>query len=258
MKIVCLLLIVSSSLTAADSLAVLQVTSATPGLAVYLADRIVGTTPLLASIAAGEYHVRVATPNAQEWGQTDFQTFVDLHGGEKTEVRAIFPRRLVIQSSPYDAAVYRNEKLLGYTPLTVMVTTEDGEVIRLEKEGYVSVSTPLQGIADNFWFVTLAAKASWLEEKSAASQRSAQEIKKHRRLMFASLGLATLTGLATVHFRDRGNDAYDRYMSSAVPAETDRHFKQSQKNDRIAGATYALFEIAFVLTGYHFLATLPQ
>lgn len=258
MRIVPLILIVCSSLSAADSLAVLQVTSATPGLTVYVADRNVGMTPLQAEFPPGEYHVRVATPFAQEWGQVDFQTVVTLRNNEKTNVQAVFPRRIVIRSSPYDAAVYRNKELLGCTPLSICVTTDHGDVIRLEKEGYVTASKPVQEIVDNFWFVTLAAKESWLQEKSAASLHNTQEIKKHRRLMFASLGLAALTGLATVHFRDRGNDAYDRYMTSAIPAEMDRHFKQSQKNDRIAGATYALFEIAFVLTGYHFLATLPQ
>jgi hypothetical protein len=258
MRITCLLMILCSSLSAADSLAVLQVASTTPGLTVYLDDRVIGTTPLQAQLQPGQYHLRVTTPLPQEWGQADFQTVVTLQADEKANVNAVFPRRLVIQSSPYEAAVYRNEELLGHTPLTLFVTMENNDVIRLEKEGFASASKIVQEISGNYLFVTLPAKASWLGKKEAASLRTTMALKKHRRLMIASIGLAAITGLATVHFRDRGNDAYDRYMTSAVPAEMDHHFKQSQKNDRIAGAAYALFEIAFVLTGYHFLATLPQ
>lgn len=258
MKIACLILILSAALPAADTLAVLQVSGCKSGLAVYVDDRFVGPTPLQAQFQPGTYHLRVATPYTREWGQNDFQTLVTLNAGEQVDVEAVFPRRLVIQSSPYEAAVFKNEKLLGYTPLTVLVDSDNRDVIRLEKAGYESVSHIVQEIPDNHLFVTLAVTPSWQEEKRAATLRTGLEVKKHRRLMLAGLGLATVTGLATAHFRDRGNEAYDRYMKSAVPAEMDRHFRQSQKNDRIAGATYVLFEVAFVLTGYHFLASLPQ
>ncbi len=74
-------------------------------------------------------------------------------------------------------------------------------------------------------------------------------------MMLASLGFAAATGLATLHFRDKGNDEYFAYQGTAMPANMEDHYSSAKYYDQLANISYALFELGFVMTGYFFLAS---
>jgi len=240
-----------------DSLsrAVLVVEAASPGLPVWIDETAKGVTPISCSLSPGQHHVRVASPLVRRWGAEDFQRIVTLTAAETLKVIAHFSKMVVIQTIPFGAAVYLDEVMQGYTPLTVSFDARHQPLVRLEKEGFEPVCKSLTSAEPDRWLAKLVFKPSWLEQQRLDAAHRAGQLAKHRRLFLLNLAISTLSGLATIYFRDQGNQAFQSYQTTASPGKMDHFFKRAQKFDRLAGGSYAMFEISFVLSGYHFLAS---
>jgi hypothetical protein len=71
-----------------------------------------------------------------------------------------------------------------------------------------------------------------------------------RRTVIASAALAA-GGAAIAHWSSgRGDDAYDRYLSSAGERRREDAFDEAERYDRIAGAAFLVMEAGLVLTAY--------
>ncbi|NOY58480.1 MAG: PEGA domain-containing protein [Calditrichaeota bacterium] len=246
----------ASMIAAKDSMSVLHVTSAYDSLVVYLDGKIIGKTPLDSlPVETGSHELVVRSPYWPSWTQSNYTTSFFAAAGKAYRFTAKFSRNVLINSIPYGAEIFENDKLIGTTPLYVF--QKENRQIRVEKEGYDSFTLDL-GRSDKLSYVLrLIPKKEWLLENKIRAEKKKSKITQRRRLLAASIGFAAAAGLSTIHFRSRGNEEFAAYQKTAIPSQMDRYFERAQYNDRLASASYALFELGFVMTGYFFLTSRP-
>ncbi|MBN2000665.1 PEGA domain-containing protein [candidate division KSB1 bacterium] len=236
-----------------SDVAVLSVFCETPGMPVFLDGVELGVTPLDSTIIpTGSHEIAVVSPYGAAWSHPPFKrSFVAAPQREYT-FTAEFGRTILLNTMPYGARVYADSRLLGTTPL--IVNSEYKSVI-VFLQGYDSLMVDLSTVQSPGILVTLHPNKQWVIEKKTNEFQKRKVIKNRKRLMFTSLGIAFVSGLATVHFRDRGNEIYAQYQSTALPEQMDNFYHRAEKYDVYAGLSYAIFEMSFVLTGYFFLAS---
>ncbi len=258
MKKLVWLLLVSTSLfsrAASSDSAAVAVCSDPSGLTVYIDHALCGLTPLQRTISAGQHLVRVARPDVAQWGQTDYFRTITVDSGDTVLVQAGFPKTVFIQTIPYGAAVFMDNMRQGVTPLVLNYDSLSEPLLRIEKEGYETIEKKWRSIDGSQWKIPLEWKSTWLQQQQIHARQHEKQLRQHRRWMVLSLAVSALSGLATIRLRDKGNEAYRSYLATASPARMDHYYQQTQKYDRYSTAAYALFELSFVLGGYHFFAS---
>jgi len=243
---------------AEDQLAFLSITAPQDSLPIFLDGKEIGVTPLgRVAIPIGQHQLVVRSPLWPAWDHPDYIIDFEAQAGQRYEFRAVFPVKVIVNSIPNQAKVYEGDKLLGTTPLIFTKMDSMDRTLRIEKTGYNPYSLHTSQLSEKAILIRLQPNEEWVAKVTAEQKSRAKKISLHRRLMFTSLGVAAIAGLATIHFRSRGNEEYSRYLSTAIPEEMDDHFDRAQYYDRMAGATYALFEMGFVMSGYFFLTSRP-
>lgn len=126
-------------------------------------------------------------------------------------------------------------------------------MIRLEKEGYESWEQVVSDRTESIETITLQPRSLYQQHREESQQRNVNKIKWYRRGLYGSILLGAISGIATIHYRGKGNDAYAAYLETANPRRMDHFYDRARHYDRIAGWNYAVFEVSFILSGYFFL-----
>ncbi len=228
------------------------------GLSIFLDQKKIGQTPLRNfSVSPGEHELIVTSPYWPAWDKPNYQVTFTAAAGEKYRFFAYFVERILVNSIPHGAQVYLDDKFIGETPTTCIKDIALEQTIMLKKEGYEPFTARIAELTGQAMVIRLHEDQEWAQAQEKAKSDKERKLRRRQRLMAASLGIATASGLATIHFRSQGNEEYSRYLTTAVPKQMETHFDQAQEYDRIASLTYALFEAGFILTGYYFLTSRP-
>jgi hypothetical protein len=248
----------TTGVDSASTLAMLEVAAPFEGLPVFLDKKKIGQTPLRAcSIAPGRHELDVQSPYWPAWNQPSYQTNFTASPGEKYQFVASFQENILINSIPPEAKVFLNGSLVGETPTIIARDTLVTQLLVLQLEGYQTFSQELSKINKQAWMINLQEKTKSLQEKEIDIAERKKTLRHRKRMMFVSMGLAAVSGWATIHFRAKGNDEYARYQSTALPAQMDYYFNRAKKSDRLAGATFVSFELGCIMSGYFFLTSRP-
>ncbi len=206
-------------------------------------------------VKPGSHELAVQSPYWPSWTQPNYTASFFAAAGKAYQFKAKFAKNVLINSIPYGASIFENDRIIGTTPLRVL--QKENTSIRIEKEGYDSFSFNLSRSDKSSYVVKLNPKKEWLLEKEILAKEKKMRIVHRRRLLAASIGFAAAAGLSTIHFRSRGNQEFASYQKTAIPSQMNHYFERAQFNDRLASASYALFELGFVMTGYFFLTSRP-
>jgi hypothetical protein len=244
---------ISATGTSSQDFSTINVRADFRGLPVFLDGDSIGKTPLRNhKISVGNHKLIVQPPDWPVWDYRAFNVAFWAAAGDSLSFKATFPQNVFVNSIPYDANVYLNGQIMGKTPLMLSLTRSGNDVIRIEKEGYMTFETKPDS-STKILSVELKEHAAWREKQSAEKNAKEKSIRNNRKLLFSSLGVAVTTGLLTLHFRSRGNDEYSLYEQAANPSVMNEHFDRAQYYDDLASVSYTVFEISFVLSGYFFL-----
>jgi hypothetical protein len=236
-----------------DSTAILYVPYNQDSLLVILDETPLGKTPLHAIVSTGAHELIVQSLYWPSWDQQDFRySFVALPGQEY-QIEPEFIKRISINSIPFGATVYNNGKVIGTTPLNLNIENE--LEITIEYEGYMPQPLSIDISNQAAYLVQLVPAEEWLFARKQKELDKRKNIGLKRKLLIASLGLSAAAGFSTAHFRSRGNKEFDKYQSTAIPSTMNEHFSNAQYYDRLGNASYALFEMGFILSGYFFLTS---
>lgn len=236
-----------------DSTAILNVPYFQDSLVVYLDDAPLGKTPVHTVISTGAHDLIIQSPSWPSWDQPDFiDSFVALPGQEY-KFTPEFKEIISINSNPFGAIVYNNGKEIGTTPLNI--TFENNSEIILKLTGYKSYVLDIENLAQSAYFVSLVPSEEWVLFKKQNEINKKKNVGRNKKLFFASLGFAAAAGFTTSYLRSRGNEEFDKYETAAIPSAMDEHFSEAQRYDRLASVSYALFEVAFISSGYFFLTS---
>jgi hypothetical protein len=246
---------ISATDTSSHDLSIISVRADFPGLLIFLDGDSIGKTPLSNyRTTVGNHKLIVQPPDWPAWDYRAFNVAFGAAAGDTLSFKATFPQNVFVNSIPYDANVYLNGQIVGKTPLMLSLIGSGNDTIRIEKEGYVTFETKPDS-STKILSIELKEHKAWRERQSAEKNAKDKRIGKNRKLLFSSLGVAVTTGLLTLHFRSKGNDEYGLYEQAANPSLMNEHFDRAQYYDDLAGISYAVFEVSFVLSGYFFLTS---
>jgi hypothetical protein len=263
MKTICLIFIYVTlsffklSNANSDSTATITVKSSVPNQKVYLNRQLLGSTPIeKVQINPGSYQLWVQSVNWPAWNEPQFEKEFTAIAGQKYQFSVNLPEKVYVNSVPYGATVYVNDKKVGETPVYVSQDTASTTNIRLEKKGYNTLESTLSASLNQaFPLYVLEINNKWQKDQNAQAQKQKTKLQNRRKLLLASLAFTVVAGLATINLRSAGNDAYSDYQETAIPSKMNDRFEKAKRYDRLAGISYALFECGFVLSGYFFLSS---
>ena len=141
---------------------------------------------------------------------------------------------IYLNSTPQDAYVYKNDSLIGHTPL--FLDSRIG-MIRLEKPGYKAVDLN-PAISKNSISVELKFEAQ-VTEKSF-----------YRKPIFKIItGSVVVLGAVSAYFKLKADRHYENYRNSGSSSE----LKTTRKYDLISGFSFGALQINLGILIYHFL-----
>jgi len=237
-----------------DSIAYVNINSEYDSLAIYLDEKNIGKTPLHNfPVTTGSHSITVMSPYWPSWNQPNFHdTFVALPG-MTYQFNGTFVKNILVNSIPFDANVYKDGVLMGQTPL--YITMEGNTKISFEKEGYHAATTDLAKAYEFSLLVTLEPQQEWFKAKEKKEKEKKSVIKRKRNLLFVSIGLSTVSGMLSVHFRNKSNQALNNSYNTVIPSQKNFYREQARRYEKLQDASYIAFELGFVMTGYFFLTS---
>ncbi len=241
----------------ADRVGFLKIDTDSLHVEIRLNDQSLGYTPLpILAIPAGKYQITASHPNPYVWGNSDWQDSIFVVAHDTLTLRPTFKSIFTIRTNPFDAAVYLNGKLLGYTPLTIPLNSTSNQVLTIKKEGFQDQWIRLSELTNNYLQIDLLRNQSnW--EIAQTKYRQQRLLKKYYRSISYSLwGLSILTGFSTVYFKDRADDYYQRYLIAGSLQQMNRYYHDAQRFDRYTYISLAALQACFGLSFYFLLKSL--
>ncbi|MBX7043757.1 MAG: PEGA domain-containing protein [Ignavibacteria bacterium] len=220
----------------------ITVVSNADGAEVLLDGASVGMTPLKDHrTTPGNHLLKLINKNRLgSWQNENLEIELDLKSD--TLISAIFPYYYEFRSSPSNANVFRNDTLLGNTPLRFRSDYQMGGTLLFRRKDYrdllfdMSSYDPLTGAN-----VILKKSDNSVAEKTVMKNKGTQF--KTSRNLAAILGLATVSlaaGYFAFDFKDKANDQYDKYLFTGNKESLD----ESRKYDKYFAAGLVLMQAA--------------
>jgi len=206
-------------------------------------------------LEAGWHDVSILNPKRGTWNYNDSKTLVHIVAKDTTIIVPEFSIPLSIQTDPFDAQVYLNEKWLGTTPLHIDLSPSTSGTLFLRKELFLPISIPLDSINSGTINVSLPPNH---HEQALFHQTFEQNRREYKRQKITTLSLMAVTlcsGFATAYFNDQAEQHYEKYLQTGNISQTDNHYRNAQKYDRYAAVSLGVFEVSFAFSFYFLIKT---
>lgn len=207
--------------------AFLRVDSNLEGSLIILDSTYVGTVAegSLLRITPGEHRLGVTPAEVGSWVLSPPETSISARPGDTLEITLNFPYTYRIDSTPFGAAVYREDedRELGETPLVFSTETALRAALILEKQGYATERIVPGMAVINQHAVSLRPLEG--EEVASEAVEWSPPAARHKWLTYSAVGLIVAGGALAVHFKFAADDRYEEYLRTAdreTKAEVDR------------------------------------
>jgi hypothetical protein len=149
-----------------------------------------------------------------------------------------FNSDVYIQTEPEDAVVFRNDSLIGYTPLFI---ADDYRSLTLSKLGYEDKIISLNQISPN-----TSVNLNFMDGSSLNGEK---ESFFEKDLFKYLVGSIVVLGGTTAYFKLKADDKFEEYQITGKRALID----EIDKYDLISGITFTALQINFGVLIYYFL-----
>ena len=188
---------------------------------------------VVAKLSKGSHRIKVVENN-HRWDAKVFVNTINLQNCRDTSLSFKFLSDILLNSNPGNAAVFSNDSLLGYTPLSIPLGLKS---MVLKKSGYeskqinYSALNPLKPVELNF--------TGEYEDGTFFNKT----------LFKILLGSMIALGATTAYFKLQADNYFDDYQFSGDQSLLDK----THKYDLISGVTFVALQINFGLIVYYFL-----
>ena len=179
-------------------------------------------------------HIISVIENTKRWNGKNFTDTIRVENCDDLILEYNFHSDILLETEPQDVYVFRNDSLIGFTPLFI---SSDFDELQLQKPGY------------------LAKKVS-RNDVFKSGKITLDFIGDHRKenfydgMLFKILvGTAIALGATTAHFKLQADKKFDEYQVTGDPSLLD----ETDKYDLISGVTFVALQINFGLIIYMFL-----
>lgn len=235
---------VSDSLTASDTVKShrLSISSNLDFAKIYSDTQFVGITPLKDYILKeGNYKLKVINPKSlQDW-QNDNQT-IDLFINKDTTVNIIFNYFYFINTNPYSAKVFKEDSLIGETPLRFFRENELTGNLLIRKKNYRDYFFDMSGYNYSTG-ANIKLNPKGLEEVNdlVYKDRSTQFNTKRSLLPILGTGAVSIaSAIMAFNYKNIANDEYNRYLLFG----NEERLQESKNNDTYFAVSIVVMQAA--------------
>lgn len=196
---------------------------------------LVGKTPIFElPLAAGEHLIEVYPPEKGVWNIEEQIYRPIIHAGEESSIDVLFSSPVFINSVPYGANLFSDTTFFGVTPLYIGFEENQGNLFRLEKQGYKPYEFLLQ---ENQAILARMEQGADYVEGMPNSRFLGFVSKKHLKSKFSLLALTVATHWASFYFKNKADDWHREYLTSSDPQDMQNAANKTQQFDTLSTVT---------------------
>ena len=207
-------------------------------------------------LEAGRHIIRAVADPLANWFIRDAKDTVKISPGDTLRRVLHFPRYRILDSRPFGAGVYQNDRFLGKTPLLVPEDALAGGAITLKMRGYLPARAGIYSPEKFRITVPLVPEAAYWRRVRLQKIAYAGKLRRQRRIAAFSLGTSVVFGTAAYFLKKEANRSFARYLRAGNPRDMDRYFSRTLWLDRAAAGTYLTFEAGLLLSAYLYFRSL--
>jgi len=209
---------------------------------IFLDTSYIGKTPLLDFEArSGKYKLKVINPKSLlDWENENEVMNLDL--SRDTVININFPYYYYFNTDPFNASVFKNDSLLGLTPLRFFTQSELSGNLLIKKKNYRDFVFELK----NYDFETganISLLSKGIENINDVVYKNRGTQFKTKRNLYTIIGLgaaAIAGGYFSIKFKNKANDSYDNYIATGNSAQ----LTESTSNDTYFVISLVLMQMA--------------
>jgi hypothetical protein len=209
---------------------------------IFLDTMLIGQTPLINyTVTKGFYNIKVINPkSSKNWAAEN--KIIPAIIKSDTTINANFQYYYSINTIPFDAIVFKKDSALGITPLRFFSDIELSGTLILKKKNYMDYIYDLKSYDfETGATLTLKPKGKEIINDLVYKNRGTQFKTKRDIITISGLGLAAITGgYMAINFKNKANNAYDKYLSDANQDE----LNISNRNDTYFTVSLILMQAA--------------
>lgn len=236
--LISLIIIVSNNMYAQDSTETvsLSVFCNIENATVFLDSTSLGKPPVNNyNIKPGIYTLSIKNPSASnKWEIENYKKKIELVSD--TVISVNFSEFYFINSDPFNADVFNNDKFIGMTPLRIATETPLSGILTFNKDEY---KDGIFSLSENDTVRNIFVKLKenrYGQTSPVVFKNKKTNFKSERNfLAIGSFGAGALLGaVSAIYYKNTANDAYDRYRQTFAQTDLD----ETNRND-----TYSLISL---------------
>ncbi len=236
--------VVSDSLTRSDTVRShkLSIYSNLDFAKIYSDTQFIGMTPLKDHILReGSHKIKIINPKSlQDW-QNDNQT-IDLLINKDTTVNIIFKYFYFINTDPYSAKVFKDDSLLGETPLRFFKKNELTGKLLIRKKNYKDYYFDMASYNFNTG-ADIKLNPKGIEEVNDLVYKDRSTQFNTKRSLMPILGTGALSiasAIMAFNYKNIANSEYDKYLLRG----NNEYLQESQNNDTYFAVSIVVMQAA--------------
>lgn len=221
-----------------------------PGARVFIDYIEAGNAPLYDYLVKpGNHTLMLLISSDNQWEVENYRRNIDIISD--TTIGINFERFYVMNSDPFNAKVFLNDTLLGYTPLRLYREWPISGKLTFKKDEYLDETRKVSSNDTNSnYFIKLKEVRYGQTSEIVFKNRKTDFKTKRDFLAIGSFGAgALLSGISAIYHKNVANDSYEIYRQTLNPADLNK----TNRNDTfslisllvmqgaIAGVIYFLF-----------------
>jgi hypothetical protein len=220
---------------AQDCKATLEINSDCKEVNIFINDALVASgTDYRTEIELGTHIIKVVK-KTKKWNAGFFIDTIDVNDCSEVKLNYSFENEILLSTEPQNVYVFRNDSLVGYTPLLLK---PDFKSLVLKKPEYLSKETTFDEIVSN--------EKIYLEFIGEENSDSFYETAIFKVLV----GTAIALGAATAYLKLEADNRFEEYKLTGDPELLD----QTDRLDIISGVSFVALQLNFGLIIYLFLS----
>lgn len=145
---------------------------------------------------------------------------------------------------PYGEALPSSRPLAVFAPASLSLTSAEP---RTWGASFFSWSAPTYG-----YHISPVA-GDTVRRPTTVRHRVLPRKKREAKLSWAFMGAAVVCGGASMYFKNKADERYERYLRASSPEKMNRYYDEACRLDSYAGLAYGGFQLSFLLWVYFFL-----
>ena len=217
-----------------SSKASFKITTNVESSQIFIDNNFVGNGVYNSQLLPGKYFVDVML-DSLKWNEQHFADTIKIEDSKPVNLNFNFKKKIYLETNPSNAYVYKNDSLIGYTPLFL---NSDFNSLKLERADYQNKKITADDVK-TVNFINL----NYIGKPNGKSFYEKDIFK-------ILVGSIVILGGTTAYFKLKADNRFSNYESTGEQ----NYLTETRKFDLISGISMGLLQINFGILIYYFLS----